>query len=65
MQSLGFIDCTNAEIPHYRLDISAYMQPSENIRKAFNNSGSDPLEDLSIISPEVAKLFYLECHKKS
>lgn len=59
MQELGFQDNSEAEIPNYQLSLGAYMDPNPLIEKVErNNPNWDTIEDITMISPEVAELFY-------
>lgn len=60
MVGIGFQDNTGAEVPNYQWSLQQFMKPSPIIQKLMNeNREWSPLEDISLISPELAKLFYL------
>lgn len=65
MISLGFSSRIDTEEPKYILDFSQAVQPNELVRKVAKDCESwDLLEDITCISPEVAKLFYLKFKEK-
>ncbi len=65
MISLGFSSRIDAEIPNYILDFSQFVEPNELIKKVAKDCESwDLLDDITCISPEVAKLFYLKFREK-
>lgn len=64
MLSLGFQDNTEAELPNYNYSLSQFVEPNEIVRQVALDSPSwDPIDDCILISPELAKLFYLASKK--
>lgn len=64
MESLGFQDNTKADIPNYVLSLKAFIAPCQVAREVYkHNKDWDPIKDISVISPEVAELFYQATHQ--
>lgn len=60
MSKLGFQDNTDAAIPNFYLNIETFMNPNlamQQVAKKYPRW--DPLDDISIISPQLAMYFYL------
>lgn len=65
MESIGFQANLDAEKPNYILSISALVDPSDIVKTvAFEHRDWDTLDDLTMITPECAELFYRLAHKK-
>lgn len=61
MKSLGFQDNTGAQVPNYSYSmLNQYIDPNDIIRKVAEDSPDwDPMDDPILISPQLAKIFYL------
>ena len=60
MQKLGFQDNSSANVPNFRSSLRQYVSPDHLMRiVAREYPDWNPVDDYSMISPQIAMLFYL------